>query len=37
MVQKRMDYTPAERAAQFPLDDYDVPLNELIIRTSLLD
>jgi len=36
MVQKRMDYTPAERAAQFPLDDYDVPLNELI-PTSLLD
>lgn len=36
MVQKRMDYTPAERAARFPLDDYDVPLHELI-PTSLLD
>ena len=36
MVQKRMDYTPEERAATFPLDDYDVPLNELIL-TGLLD
>ena len=36
MVQKRMDYTPEERAATFPLDDYDVPLNELILR-GLLD
>ena len=36
MVQKRMNYTPAERAATFPLDDYDVPLDELIIQ-SLLD
>ena len=36
MVQKRKDYTPEERAARFPLDDYDVPLDELIIQ-SLLD
>ena len=36
MVEKRMNYTPAERAARFPLDDYDVPLDELIIQ-SLLD
>ena len=36
MVEKRMNYTPAERAATFPLDDYDVPLDELIIQ-SLLD
>lgn len=31
-VQKRMDYTPAQRRAVYPLDDYDVPLDELIIR-----
>ena len=36
IVEKRMNYTPAERAAKFPLDDYDVPLDELIIQ-SLLD
>ena len=36
MVEKRMNYTPEERAARFPLDDYDVPLDELIIQ-SLLD
>lgn len=36
MVQKRMNYTPQDRREVFPLDDYDVPLDELIIQ-SLLD
>ncbi len=36
MVQKRRDYSPSERAARFPLDDYDVPLDE-ILPTGLLD
>lgn len=29
-VQKRLDYTPEQRANTFPLDDYDVPLGDLI-------
>lgn len=31
-VQKRMDMTPEQRRATFPLDSYDVPLDELIVR-----
>lgn len=31
-VQKRLDYTPEQRRAIYPLDDYDVPLDELIFR-----
>ena len=31
-VQKRMNYTPEQRRQIFPLDDYDVPLDELIVR-----
>lgn len=31
-VQKRMDYTPEQRRQVFPLDDYDVPLDRLIVR-----
>lgn len=35
-VQKRMDYTPEQRRNIFPLSDYDVPLDQLIVR-GLLD
>lgn len=31
-TQARMNMTPAERRATFPLDSYDVPINQLIIR-----
>jgi hypothetical protein len=31
-VQKRMGYSPKQRRDVFPLDDYDVPLDELIIK-----
>lgn len=31
-VQKRMDYSPAQRRSVYPLDDYDVPIDELIMR-----
>jgi hypothetical protein len=31
-VQKRMDYTPQQRRGTFPLDDYDVPISQLIVR-----
>lgn len=31
-VQARRDMTPEQRRATFPLDSYDVPLNELIVR-----
>lgn len=31
-TQKRMGYSPKKRRDVFPLDDYDVPLNELIIK-----
>lgn len=31
-VQKRMDMTPEQRRATFPLDSYDVPIDELIVR-----
>jgi len=31
-VQARMNMTPAQRAQTFPLQSYDVPINELIIR-----
>lgn len=33
-VQARMNMTPQERARFFPLDSYDVPINELIVRDS---
>ena len=33
-VQARMNMTPAERAATFPLDSYDVPLDQLIFRNA---
>lgn len=33
-VQSRMNMTPAQRRATFPEESYDVPLNELIIRTD---
>lgn len=31
-VQSRMNMTPAQRRATFPLDSYDVPVNSLIVR-----
>lgn len=31
-AQKRLDYTPEQRRAIYPLDDYDVPIDELILR-----
>ena len=31
-VQKRMDYTPEQRAQIFPLDDYDRNISDLIVR-----
>lgn len=31
-TQARMNMTPAERRATFPLDSYDVPINQLIVR-----
>jgi hypothetical protein len=31
-VQRRIDYTPARRAATFPPDDYDVPMDQQIVR-----
>jgi hypothetical protein len=31
-VQTRMDMTPEQRRATYPLDSYDVPLDELIVR-----
>lgn len=31
-TQARMNMTPVERRATFPLDSYDVPINQLIIR-----
>jgi hypothetical protein len=31
-VQSRMNMTPEQRRASFPLDSYDVPLNQLIFR-----
>jgi hypothetical protein len=34
-VQKRMDYTPRQRRDIFPLEDYDVPLDQLILRGLL--
>lgn len=34
-VQKRMDYTPQQRRAIFPLEDYDIPINQLILRGLL--
>lgn len=33
-VQSRMNMTPEQRRATFPEESYDVPLNELIIRTD---
>jgi hypothetical protein len=33
-VQSRINMTPAQRRATFPEESYDVPLNELIIRTD---
>lgn len=33
-VQARMNMTAAERAASFPLDSYDAPLDQLIVRRS---
>lgn len=33
-VQKRMNYTPEQRTAVYPFDDYDVPVNSLIVRTN---
>jgi hypothetical protein len=33
-VEKRMNMTPSQRQATFPEESYDVPLNELIIRTD---
>lgn len=33
-VQKRIDYSPAKRREVFPLDDYDIPVNELIIQQN---
>lgn len=32
-VQSRMNMTPQERLATFPYQSYDVPLNQLIVRT----
>lgn len=32
MVQKRMNYTPEQRASIFPLDDMDVPVKRQIVR-----
>jgi hypothetical protein len=32
-VQARRDMTPTQRRDTFPLDSYDVPINELIVRT----
>lgn len=34
-VEKRMGYTPQQRAAIFPLEDYDIPINQLILRGLL--
>lgn len=31
-VEKRLNYTPQQRRAIYPLDDYDVPLHELIVK-----
>jgi len=33
-VQARMNMTPEERLAKFPFESYDVPINELVIRTE---
>jgi hypothetical protein len=33
-VQSRMDMTPEQRRSMFPEESYDVPLNELIVRTD---
>lgn len=30
MVQKRLNYTPEQRASIYPLDDLDVPLDEIL-------
>jgi hypothetical protein len=32
-VQNRLDMTPSERMAKFPLESYDVPIDQLDIRT----
>jgi hypothetical protein len=32
---KRRDYTPEQRRGTFPLDDYDVPLDQLIVRRGI--
>ena len=32
-VQSRMNMTPQERLATFPYESYDVPINQLIVRT----
>lgn len=33
-VQKRMNYPMEQRRAVYPFDDYDVPVNSLILRTN---
>jgi len=33
-VQNRMNMTPQERLATFPYESYDVPVNQLIVRTK---
>ena len=33
-AQKRIDYSPAKRREVFPLDDYDLPVDELIIQKN---
>ena len=33
-VQSRMNMTPQERLATFPYESYDVPVNQLIVRTK---
>jgi len=37
MVQRRQNYELDERRKIFPLDDYDVPIESVIFRESLLD
>jgi hypothetical protein len=33
-VQARMNMTPEERLAKFPLESYDVPVDQLVVRTE---
>lgn len=35
LTQKRMDLTPAQRAEQYPIDEFDVPVEQQIVRYNI--